>query len=180
MNNMNSKIYFVLILALASFGCAQQQNESLSDLIEIVNLKAETTTKVVISDLFYAKNYDCEFLHNDYFDVAVNKEEGTLKITPYKNFSGLDLISFNFNNETFELPVKLVRRNKYLFKYKPEGDPQVVNLFGQFNSWNRQSLPMADNDGDGEYEISIPLDPGRYEYKIFVDGVELADPNNFN
>ena len=31
---------------------------------------------------------------------------------------------------------------------------------------------------DNEYEISIPLDPGRYEYKFYVDGVELADPKN--
>jgi glycosidase len=37
---------------------------------------------------------------------------------------------------------------------------------------------MEDKDGNGEYEIRIPLDPGRYEYKFYVDGVELADPQN--
>jgi glycosidase len=175
---MKSNIYFALILALASFGCAQQQNESISDLIKQVNLKQETTTKVVISDLFYAENYDIKFLPNDNFEVTLDEKEQTLEITPKENFSGMDLISFNFNFEIFELPVKLARRNKYLFKYTPEGNPQVVNLFGQFNSWNRQSLPMEDKDGDGEYEFRIPLDPGRYEYKFYVDGVELADPKN--
>jgi glycosidase len=175
---MNTQIYITLLLALASFGCAQQQKESISDLIKPVNLKQETTTKVVISDLFYAESYDINFLPNDNFEVAVDKNEGTLEITPNENFSGLDLISFNFNDETFELPVKLARRNKYLFKFKPGGDPNTVSLFGQFNSWNRQSLPMLDKDGDGEYEIRIPLDPGRYEYKFYVDGVELADPKN--
>jgi glycosidase len=37
---------------------------------------------------------------------------------------------------------------------------------------------MKDEDGDGTYNISIPLDPGRYEYKFFVDGKELIDPVN--
>jgi glycosidase len=132
----------------------------------------------VISDLFYAESYDVNFLPNNNFDVAVYKNEGTLEITPKENFSGLDLISFNYYDETYELPVKHILRNKYLFKFKPVGDPKKVNLFGQFNSWNRESLPMEDKDGDGEYEISIPLDPGRYEYKFYVDGVELADSKN--
>ncbi len=37
---------------------------------------------------------------------------------------------------------------------------------------------MDDLDGNDIYEISVPLDPGRYEYKFFVDGKELIDPQN--
>ena len=37
---------------------------------------------------------------------------------------------------------------------------------------------MSDGDKNGIYEISIPLDPGRYEYKFFVDRKELVDPQN--
>jgi glycosidase len=37
---------------------------------------------------------------------------------------------------------------------------------------------MSDSDRDGVYEIKIPLDPGRYEYKFYVDGEELIDPKN--
>ncbi|MCK7525307.1 MAG: glycogen-binding domain-containing protein [Ignavibacteriales bacterium] len=57
------------------------------------------------------------------------------------------------------------------------GDKQV-SLFGQFNSWDRQNLPMKDSNGDGIFEVEIPLDPGRYEYKFYVDGKELVDPAN--
>ena len=72
---MNSNIYFALILALASFGCAQQQKESISDLIKPVNLKQETTTKFVISDLFYAESYDINFLPNNNFEIEQEKDE---------------------------------------------------------------------------------------------------------
>jgi glycosidase len=175
---MRSKKYFILFIALVTFGCTHQQKDTISELIKPINLKEGTSAKVVLSDLFYAKNYNVKFLPNNNFEVALDEKEQTIEITPKKNFSGLDLISFIIYDETFQLPVKLALKNKYLFKYKPGGNPEIVNLFGQFNGWNRQNLVMEDIDGDGEYEITIPLDPGRYEYKFFVDGDELVDPAN--
>ena len=34
---------------------------------------------------------------------------------------------------------------------------------------------MKDLNKDGILEIEIPLDPGRYEYKFFVDGKEMVE-----
>jgi len=175
---MQSTKCLTLFITLVILSCAQQQKETISDLIQPVSLKEGTSTKILLSDVFYEENYDVKFLPNNNFGVTFDEKEQTLEITPAKNFSGLDLISFNIYNKTLELPVKLSLRKKYLFKYKPDGNPEIVNLFGQFNGWNRQNLPMEDKDGDGEYEISVPLDPGRYEYKFFVDGEELVDPAN--
>ncbi|MCK7525590.1 MAG: hypothetical protein MZV64_52295 [Ignavibacteriales bacterium] len=77
-----------------------------------------------------------------------------------------------------KFPLKLTKSQKYLFTYKPQAGEKQVNLFGQFNSWDRQNLPMKDSNGDGILEVEIPLDPGRYEYKFFVDGREVVDPAN--
>ncbi len=44
-----------------------------------------------------------------------------------------------------------------------------VCLAGKFNSWNTSSLPMK-KDKDGVWKLSIKLQPGRHEYKYFVDG----------
>jgi len=161
---MKLKNLFILLIALLSFSCAQQQQSTITDLIKPVNLKEGVTTRLVLSDLFYADNYNVDFLSNTNFSVRVDKKENIVEITPHKNFTGLDLISFNLFNKTFELPVKLGLKKKYLFSYKPKGNPGVVNLFGQFNGWNKENLPMNDEDGDGDYEITIPLDPGRYEW----------------
>jgi len=173
---MYSIKYFILFITLVILSCVQQQKETISDLIQPITLKEGRSTKVLLSDLFYEENYDVKFLPNNNFDVTFDDKEQTLEITPAKNFSGLDLISFNIYNKTLELPVKLSLRKKYLFKYKPNGDPEIVNLFGQFNGWNRQNLPMEDKDGNGKYEITVPLDPGRYEYKFFVDGEAIWCP----
>jgi 1,4-alpha-glucan branching enzyme len=32
-------------------------------------------------------------------------------------------------------------------------------------------------DGEGIWRISLPLNPGRYEYRFFVDGEWRNDPN---
>ena len=40
---------------------------------------------------------------------------------------------------------------------------------GTFNSWCGGCAPMSDGDGDGIWEITIPLAPGTYEYKFAYD-----------
>ncbi len=174
---MERKHLLILLFGLVTFGCAQQHN-TINDLIKPINLKGETTTKIVLSDIFFAEDYNLKFLPNKNFNVYLDTIENTIAITPVNNFSGIELISFDLFDKTFELPVKLELRKKYSFTYKPKGSPERVNLFGQFNGWNRKNLPMRDENGDGVYEITIPLDPGRYEYKYFVDGKELIDQEN--
>src|SRR3972149_7547894 len=168
----------ILFLAIASNSCTPQQQNTITDLISPVNLKEDAPTKLILGDLFYAENYKVEFILNANFNVSIDSIKNSVEITPLKNFSGLDLISFKHYDKTYELPVKLERRNKYLFTYKPEGNTAVINLFGQFNGWNRENLPMKDEDEDGTYVIMVPLDPGRYEYKFYVDGAELIDHDN--
>lgn len=45
-----------------------------------------------------------------------------------------------------------------------------VFIAGEFNGWNPTANAMSDTDGDGTFEIVLPLDPGRYAYKFVVDG----------
>ena len=172
----HKKIFILALFILSSCGIKSQVE--ITDPINPVNLEDGTTTTIVISDFFYADKYDMEFLPNDNFEIEIDSSNTVLHITPSESFSGLDLIAFRLNGNEYQIPVKLHKREKYLFTYKPNGISEKVNLFGQFNGWDRNNLPMSDEDGDGVYQIQIPLDPGRYEYKYFVDGKELIDPEN--
>ncbi len=64
------------------------------------------------------------------------------------------------------------------FAYSPSGKPSAVYLAGEFNGWNATGEKMTDPDGDGVYTVTIPLAPGRYQYKFVVDGQWHQDPNN--
>jgi 1,4-alpha-glucan branching enzyme len=55
--------------------------------------------------------------------------------------------------------------------------PQVrtVAVVGTFNNWDTKQTPMQ-KDGAG-WKATIPLAPGRYEYRFVADGQWLSDPN---
>jgi len=167
-----------LILSFVFLTITVTNTQPIHDLIPPINLFQNQTTKVLVSDLFYSEDYSAEFLPHPNVDVVYDAASKEISLTPKNTFSGIGLVSFKLNNEIYEIPVKLIQSKTYKFSYKPSVADKQVNLFGQFNSWDRQNLPLRDNDSDGVLEIEIPLDPGRYEYKFYVDGKELVDPAN--
>ena len=50
-----------------------------------------------------------------------------------------------------------------------------VSLAGDFNNWDTNAAPMQ-KDPDGIWRLSVPLRPGRYEYRFYADGVWQDDP----
>jgi len=61
--------------------------------------------------------------------------------------------------------------------YAPQA--KKVSLAGDFNKWNTKTL-SAKKDSSGTWRVKVKLKPGRYEYKFFVDGSWLTDPQNTN
>ena len=62
------------------------------------------------------------------------------------------------------------------FRY--EGPPaEAVSLVGEMNEWRPGATPMTCGD-DGTCTVTVPLAPGQWLYKIWVDGQWLTDPSN--
>jgi len=51
-----------------------------------------------------------------------------------------------------------------------------VSLAGDFNGWSVSSDSMK-KDRKGTWKASVPLKPGRYEYRFVVDGQWSNDPS---
>ena len=171
------KISLLILLILSFLSCSRNHTNKIIDIIQPINLEEGIEKEIVISDLFYAPNYKIIFVPNVNFTFDHDTLKNTLTLKAKEGFTGLDVLSFTYENQEYQIPIKLEPRKKYLFTYKAKRQVKQVNLFGQFNSWDRGSLPM-NKDNNEVYRISIPLDPGRYEYKFFVDGKELIDPQN--
>ncbi len=63
------------------------------------------------------------------------------------------------------------------FSYEPAvKSPAQVSVAGEFNNWNADASLMTDADGDGLFETTLEIAPGRYEYKFVVDGSWHEDP----
>jgi 1,4-alpha-glucan branching enzyme len=56
-------------------------------------------------------------------------------------------------------------------------DPKPVSVFvaGTFNHWLSTTTPMTRN-AKGRWTLQLSLPPGRYEYRLVVDGTWMADP----
>ena len=51
-----------------------------------------------------------------------------------------------------------------------------VSVCGEFNEW-RAGVASLKRRGDGGWEATLELRPGRYQYKFVVDGNWIHDPN---
>jgi chromosome partitioning protein len=52
-----------------------------------------------------------------------------------------------------------------------------ILLAGDFNNWQPQATPMV-MVGQGDWKMRLPLRPGRYRYRLVIDGAWQTDPNN--
>jgi len=52
---------------------------------------------------------------------------------------------------------------------------RAVNLVGDFNEWSIESTPLADPDANGNWTVTVPLQPGRYQYKFLLDGEKWVE-----
>ena len=53
---------------------------------------------------------------------------------------------------------------------------RTVQAAGDFNGWNPTETPL-EQTSNGAWTVTIPLEPGRYEYQFVVDGEQwIADP----
>jgi 1,4-alpha-glucan branching enzyme len=61
------------------------------------------------------------------------------------------------------------------FYYAAENGVRQVGLAGSFNNW--QAVRMRPGK-KGVFAVTIPLEPGVYEYKFVADGQWVEDPDN--
>ena len=72
------------------------------------------------------------------------------------------------------VPPTTCKTVKVTFVLHDPGAKQV-SLCGEFNGWACDATPMT-RQGDGPWETTIALAPGRHEYKFLVDGDWKHDP----
>jgi 1,4-alpha-glucan branching enzyme len=77
-----------------------------------------------------------------------------------------------------------IRQNKTKVGFAPKQirfefsapEAQEVFVTGEFNNWDTKAAPMK-KDVSGMWKATIPLRPGRYEYRFVSDGNWKTDPS---
>lgn len=61
---------------------------------------------------------------------------------------------------------------------QPASDAKQISIAGDFNNWNPDATPLKYDDRMGVWQACVPMPPGRYCYRIVVDGRWVQDPYN--
>ncbi len=83
-------------------------------------------------------------------------------------------IQVRFTPRQEAVPASLANLDFAAFRLKAP-KAKAVALIGDFNGWKAGTLPLA-RKAAGDWEILLPLPPGRYRYLFVVDGQERPDP----
>lgn len=67
--------------------------------------------------------------------------------------------------------------DRVVFSAKCEGAGRV-HVAGDFNGWSSEATPLEAGGREGDWRAAVRLEPGRYCYRLVVDGKWMTDPNN--
>jgi len=73
------------------------------------------------------------------------------------------------------MPKAKSAKKKVTFSYKAPG-AQTVLVAGDFTGWQEAPVNLK-KDKSGVWRTNISLSPGRYEYRLLVDGQWQDDPH---
>jgi len=74
----------------------------------------------------------------------------------------------------------LVVSQEGLYLSRSDVSPEDVLVAGDFNGWVPDAGVLLETHEDGSWTKFLPLQPGRYEYKLVVGGRWIVDPLNPN
>lgn len=65
-----------------------------------------------------------------------------------------------------------------LFVQPTNESASTVQVAGDFNGWSPESTTLQRNDELGVFQTCVAVDPGRYRYRLVIDGLWQHDPYN--
>ena len=103
---------------------------------------------------------------------------GRVVVAAREGFSGLAVVPYTVGGAPRGLAVEAAVEPVVTFRYSlapGRPAPADVHVIGGFNDWSRTADRLAP-DGSGGLALTRAVAPGRYEYKLVVDGQEVLDP----
>jgi len=110
--------------------------------------------------------------------AAISADSTTMLIKPSdKDFPKLSVLKIWSKGFSYSLLLQKSTKIRYHFTFDPKNKKyKRVQIKGQMNEWNAAAGYLYQKDG--KWHIDFQLFPGKYQYKLILDGKEKSDPNN--
>jgi 1,4-alpha-glucan branching enzyme len=61
---------------------------------------------------------------------------------------------------------------------QPQQTARQISVAGDFNNWSPTATPLRKDETLGVWQACIPIPPGRYRYRVVIDGAWKHDQYN--
>lgn len=113
-------------------------NSDIKDVIPVVKLLAGQTDSILVSDLFYAENYDLTFKKNPNIKIDYLKESKTLVLQAGDDYEGMTLVDFDYSGQTYSIPVTVELLQSHTFSFAPNKNTiQLISLVVSINGTDK-------------------------------------------
>lgn len=106
--------------------------------------------------------------------LSSNKEKLRIEVDPTQ-IQALSELKIWSKGDVYSLILKRSVKKNVAYSFDPEGKTyQSVQLAGDINNWQPDQTKLTLKDG--KWTTDLVLNPGRYSYKVVVDGSWILDP----
>lgn len=166
------KVFYLLLFTFL-FNSAFGQNELIGIASPIQLKNGENTINLedyFISSSILSVESDIALA----FGLSQNKKK--LKLNVDKPIpQALSLLSIKTNKGSYDILVKSPEKKRVQLELNDKGYDEV-KIKGEMNSWNSNVTTVMKKEG--KWIAEMMLNPGKYQYKYIVDGIEINDPSN--
>jgi len=173
-------LYIITAAALLISSCSQDSVVyPETDLLQKQILYAGRIGQIALPDLFYADSYSSvEILSHPELNPVIDHDQNTLSLDIPETLSGLEFLVLSYQGAELSLPLQIQPMLSHSFAIPQYFGADTVYVFGNFNGWNRQQYPLVYSQAEQGYRLDILFEPGQYEYRYSVNGVDTLDPVN--
>lgn len=179
---MRRLMYFSVVLILSACGAKEvlhpyDEDSKIRGLATPIQLSGGET-EVILEDYFLDVLQIDSIVAPPCFKVNLAEEKKTVVlIADNERIPRLSELKVWVDGVDYSIIMRKSRKQLVQITYKPTGkEPKSVQLAGQLNDWNPAQTNL-EKVGEG-WQIKLWLNPGKYQYKVVVDGEWILDPSN--
>jgi len=177
-NKMKKATYLLLIILLAGCTSLQIETHQSKDVVGLaspVQLNNDKTI-ILLEDYFMDVSIiDSVKLNGE--RISISETNKKIIINPKESFPKLMVLEVFINGIPYHILCKKSEKINKTISFNPEGkNYKSVQIAGEMNGWNPATGNLEFKDGI--WKISKYHTPGKYQYRLVLDGKWMCDPTN--
>lgn len=179
----NLYVLFLFIAAASFTGCQSNDDIPVAKDPQMIKLASPIvvefdSTVVTLADYLLRPGQIDSMMFDPVFTIVVAPDSSTMTIKPQRrDFPRLSELKIWSKGYPYSLLLERTTRIYYRFTFDPQNKKyRKVLISGQMNEWTPSKGVLFEKDG--KWHIDFRLFPGKYQYKLILDGKMVCDRTN--